>query len=76
LKLSIRLEEKVILNTKQMLQADQISQLRQQGVINEREYAYIAGDLLVAENVTTSERRVIGNAREVLTEGTRQVLRG
>jgi len=66
----------VILNTKQMLQADQISQLRQQGVISEREYAYIAGDLLVAENVTTSERRVIGNAREVLAEGTRQVLRG
>jgi hypothetical protein len=69
-------EGKMILNTKQMLQAEQITQLRQKGVINEREYAYIAGDLLVAENVTTSEKRVIGNAQDVLTEGTRQVLRG
>jgi len=66
----------MILNTKQMLQAEQITQLRQKGVINEREYAYIAGDLLVAENVTTAEKRVIGNAQDVLTEGTRQVLRG
>ena len=66
----------MILNTKQMLQAEQIAQLRQKGMINEREYAYIAGDLLVAENVATSEKRVIGNAQDVLAEGTRQVLRG
>ncbi len=54
----------MILNTKQMLQAEQITQLRQKGVINEREYAYISGHLLVAETLENYAKIVIGNAQD------------
>jgi hypothetical protein len=66
----------MILSTKQLLRPEELGALREKQVINEKEYAYIAGDLLVAENVTTSEKRVLGPAREFLSESNKRVLRG
>ena len=66
----------MILNDKQPLQHDQIKQLRQQQLIGESEFPYIAGDLLVAENIETGEKRVIGNANDLLTENKKRVLLG
>ena len=50
--------------------------LRESNQISRDEYAYIAGDLLVAENVKTSEKRVLGQAADMLTEGQKRVLKG
>lgn len=51
--------------------------LREQGMLNETEVAYVRGDLLVAVNVLTEEKRVIGKANELLTESpNRRVLKG
>jgi hypothetical protein len=69
-------EEKLILDTKQMLRAEEITKLRNSKVIEDNEYAYIAGDLLIAENVIASTKRVIGNAKEVLHESNKRVLKG
>jgi len=59
-----------------MLTPEQIAGLRNQNKISAEEYAYVAGDLLVAENIKTSEKRVLGSAAEVLQEGGRRVLKG
>ena len=66
----------MILNSKRVLTPEQISNLRNQNKILPEEYAYIAGDLLVAENIKTSEKRVLGNASEVLQEGSKRILKG
>ena len=51
--------------------------LREQEMISETEVAYVRGDLLVAVNVLTEEKRVIGKANELLTESpNRRVLKG
>ena len=54
----------MLFDNKQSLRADQLNELRAQNLINDSEFAYIAGDLLVAENVTTSEKRVLGKVKE------------
>ena len=61
---------------KNLLSASQMNALRAENKIERDEYAYIAGDLLVAENVKTSEKRVLGTATEVLSEGNKRVLKG
>ena len=61
---------------KNLLNAKQMNQLRELNKITRDEYAYIAGDLLVAENVKTSEKRVLGQATEVLNESNKRVLKG
>ena len=66
----------MLLDNKQILRADQMNELRAQKLINDSEYAYIAGDLLVAENIKTSEKRVLGKAGEVLSESHKRVLKG
>ena len=53
-----------------------LNQLRERAVITADDYAYIAGDLLVAENVRTSEKRVLGQAAQVLGESNKRVLKG
>jgi hypothetical protein len=60
-----------------LLSPAQITKLRETNRINSEEYAFIAGDLLVAENVKTSEKRVLGQAADVLSESNnRRVLKG
>lgn len=66
----------VTMNTQQMLQPTQINALRERKLLNENEYAYIAGDLVIAEDVTLSTKRVIGKASEILHEGKKRVLLG
>ncbi len=61
---------------KQILQANQIADLREAGVLKENEYAYLAGDLVIAEDVTSSNKRVLGKAIELLNEGKKKVLLG
>ncbi len=73
---SKRPEENMIFNEKQILSAQQMNALRESNQISRDEYAYVAGDLLVAENVKTSEKRVLGQAADMLTEGQKRVLKG
>ena len=49
--------------------------LRDRKLILESEFAYKAGDLIVAENPVTGKKRVIGQA-SMLTETTRRILKG
>jgi|TARA_Y100000034_G_C6850495_1_gene385817 hypothetical protein len=61
---------------KQILQANQIASLRESGVLKEKEYAFLAGDLVIAEDVETSNKRVLGKASELLHEGKKRILLG
>jgi len=51
-----------------------LEKLRQSGLITEQEVALVVGDVLLAENVVTKERRIL-NAGGVLLESTRRLLR-
>jgi len=48
--------------------------LRSKGVISEQEVAYWAGDILVAENVITSEKRAIQEGAQLLKESSTPTL--
>jgi len=54
----------------------QSSTLRENGLLAEGEFAYRAGDLIIAENPVTGDKRVLGQATSILTENNRRVLRG
>ena len=59
------------------LSESQSSYLRKSGLLQEYEFAYTAGDLVVAENATTGEKRVLGKTEIVLTESNnKRVLKG
>ena len=57
------------------LPADELHALRQQGLITENEVACRQGDILIAINVVTQERRIINRS---VTEGTsaKRLLKG
>jgi hypothetical protein len=47
------------------------------GQITDQEIAILEGDLIVAKNVVTEARRIIGTANDILTESNkRRVLKG
>ena len=50
--------------------------LRQKGLIENNEHAFIAGDLLVAENPITSNRRIVGEASLITESSNKRVLKG
>lgn len=54
---------------KQLNQIEQ-EELRDRNLISETEVALVSGDLLIAENVVTKSRRIIGKA-SALTENKR-----
>lgn len=56
----------------------QLASLRSGGVITDQEIALLEGDILVAKNVVTEERRIIGNASDLLSEGNdnKRILKG
>ncbi len=60
----------------QPLTPEQLAFLRTSGLLTENEYAYIAGDLVVAENTISSEKRLLGKTHEVLAENRKRVLLG
>ena len=57
--------------------ADQ-DRLRTIGLIQDNEIAIVEGDILLAKNVVTEERRIIGKANDVLSEGSgnKRILKG
>tara|TARA_Y100000593_G_C4308338_1_gene336979 strand:+ start:737 stop:922 length:186 start_codon:yes stop_codon:yes gene_type:complete len=52
-----------------------LEKLRKQGLITQQEVALVAGDVIIAENVVTRERRVL-NVGSLLLESNRRVLKG
>lgn len=48
-----------------------IQKLREAGLVNNNEIVLKAGDLFVAENVLTKERRLLGGAKVLLSESKR-----
>ena len=57
------------------LNKNQIRVLREKGVINENESVFYSGDLIVAENVITRERRILNDIESILSESKR-ILKG
>ena len=57
---------------------NQLQQLRATGVITENEIALIEGDILLAKNVLTEEKRIIGKSSDILNENTnnKRILKG
>jgi len=56
---------------KKILSDSQIGILRERGVISQSEVAFRSGDLVVAEDVVTRQRRIVENADKVLSESKR-----
>ena len=62
---------------KMSISNEQIAAMRASGQITDQEIAILEGDLIVAKNVVTEARRIIGSANDVLTESTKKrVLKG
>ena len=57
------------------LQENVVAQLREDGVITESEIAIQEGDLVIAKNVLTNEKRIKGKTSEVIKES-KQILKG
>ena len=56
---------------------ENITMLRSAGLMTESEVAYVQGDLLIAVNVLDENKRILGKAKEMLTESTnKRVLKG
>lgn len=63
--------------TTKFIEGDQLQELRSTGTISDNEIAILEGDLLLAKNVLTQERRIIGKAKDIITENTKKrVLKG
>tara|TARA_B100000214_G_scaffold352012_1_gene306886 strand:+ start:823 stop:1020 length:198 start_codon:yes stop_codon:yes gene_type:complete len=64
--------------TSQAVNESQLIQLRNSGLISENEIALIEGDILLAKNVLTEERRIIGKSSDLIKENTdnRRILKG
>ena len=56
---------------------EDMAAMRASGAITDQEIAIIEGDLIVAKNVVTEARRIIGKVTDTIVESTkRQVLKG
>ena len=59
------------------LDASQINELRENGTLSDKEVALLEGDLILAKNVITQERRIIGKANDIITENNKKrILKG
>ena len=61
---------------KTMMSEENMIRLRKNSLLNENEIAYSIGDLVVAENVTTGEKRVLENVENYISEGRKRILKG
>jgi hypothetical protein len=52
-----------------------LEKLREKGLLEQNELAFVSGDVLLAENIITRERRVL-NVGGLLLESTRRILKG
>jgi hypothetical protein len=56
---------------------EQIATMRASGQLTDQEIAILEGDIIVAKNVVTEARRIIGSVNDILVESTkRKVLKG
>ena len=62
--------------SRQTLTNQQLAILRDKGLVNPGEVAFVAGDLLVAENVTSGEKRVVGDSSIITESNNKRVLKG
>lgn len=63
--------------TRSLLGGAELGRLKVKGLLTEEEYVYVDGDILIAENVKTQDKRVLGKAADLLTEGgSKRVLKG
>ena len=63
--------------SEQIVGGAQLQDLRNQKIITENEIAIVEGDLILAKNVLTQERRIIGKKSEVIKESNeRRILKG
>ena len=62
-------------NFRQVLTPQQLTILREKGMISKEEIAFITGDLLIAENALTNERRVVGES-DLINESNKRILKG
>ena len=60
---------------RESIEQSQINELREKGLLSENEIAFLTGDLVVAENVETRSRRVLGKS-QILSESTKRLLKG
>ncbi len=61
----------------QELKNEELRLLREAGALRENEVAFRMGDLVVAENVLSKDRRVLDNANKILQENSnKRVLKG
>jgi len=59
------------------LNENALNLLRQRGFISKNEIAYLKGDLLIAENVISSEKRVLEQVpKGILESAQKRVLKG
>ncbi len=59
------------------LKEEVLISLREQGFISQEEIAYKKGDLLIAENVITNEKRMLNNVPKTILENSqRKILKG
>ena len=58
-----------------VLDSELLNRLRNTGLVSSNEIVFHMGDLYVAENVVTKQRRIVENVDKVLGEG-KQILKG
>lgn len=51
-----------------------VSQLRQRGLVSESETATCEGDLIVATDVVSGTKRIVGRLNELIVETSRKLL--
>lgn len=61
-------------DVKKLLNQDQLVNLRENGELTKDEIAWISGDLVVAENVLTGDKRILFESAKLFE--TRRVLKG
>lgn len=61
--------------SREILPSLQLQTLRSRGLISSQEIAFVTGDLLIAENVVSNDRRVVGEST-LITESNKRVLKG
>ena len=62
------------MNNTQLTEA-QICDLRNQGLLESSEFAYKAGDLIIAEDPVSGKKRVIGQS-SIIVENSKRILKG
>ena len=58
------------------LSDENLRTLRAEGVLFDNEIAYKSADLLIAENVVSGKRRVLGTQKEIILKEEKKILKG